>query len=104
MLRGGEVMDKFTKQSSEQFTIEIDFSRRLETGETINSYTLSAINNSTSEDVESIIVDADSNDTTSVYITVKAGTTGNKYKFTAIITTSELNIYEKDVLMEIKNI
>ena len=97
-------MDKFVKQNSEQFTIEIDFTRRLSSGETISSYTLTAINNSTSVDVKSTIVDADSNDDESIYITVKSGTTGTKYKLTVVVTTSELNIYEKDVLMEVKNI
>lgn len=94
-------MDKFQKQSSEQFTIEIDFSRVLSDSETISSYTLSAINNNTGDDVKTAIVDSDTKDTESVYITVKAGTTGSKYKVTVVITTSSSNIFEKDVIMEI---
>jgi hypothetical protein len=97
-------MDSFTKQSSEQFTITIDFSNRLGAGETISSYTLTTINNSTSEDVESTIVNSDTYDTTKVYINVKAGTNGTTYKFTILVTTSSSNKYEKDLLMKIIDI
>ena len=97
-------MDSFTKQSSEQFTITIDFSNRLGTGETISSYTLGAVNNSTSEDVESTIINSDTKDTTKVYINVKDGTNGTTYKLTILVTTSASNKYEKDLLMKIVDI
>ena len=96
-------MDRFTKQSSEQFTIELNFSRRLETSETISSYELEVINNDTEIDVKSTIVDDETNDDDTIYVTVKAGDNGNNYKITGTITTSNDNIYEKDVIMSIND-
>lgn len=94
-------MDNFTKQPNEVYTISIDFSNVLDddNSETISTYTLIAYLSTT--DVTSTVIDTSTNDTTTVRIRVKAGTTGNKYKITTLVTTNLGNVYEKDVLMKV---
>lgn len=92
-------MDIFTKQPNEKFTISIDYTNRLNTGETISSYTVIAYLSTI--DVTSTVIDAHTNDVDNVRIRVKAGTTGNKYKITTVITTNLGNAYEKDILMKV---
>jgi hypothetical protein len=97
-------MDKFVKQENEKFTIQINFTNILTEDESISSYTLSAINNSTLADVESTIIDSSSLSNDIVYIKVKGGTNGTTYKLTILGTSSIDNVYEKDLLMEIVNL
>jgi hypothetical protein len=95
-------MDNFEKQSSEQLQFEIDFSDSLDTGEYISSYTVKAVNESI--DYTSTIVDSSDNTTIAVSVRVKGGTDGKNYKITVVITTTEDNIYEKDILMRVIDI
>ena len=95
-------MFKFFKQSSEQYPIAVDFSEVLATGETITAKDVSAIvfigtaGTATSTVIASSAISSDN-----VNVTVKAGTSGLTYKITVKITTSALNVYEEDVLMEV---
>lgn len=97
-------MDTFSKQPSEKFTISVDFSSSLETAETIDSYTITAYKNYA--DVSSQVIDSYSLDSTSkiIYCIVKNGCNGNDYKFTFVATTSNNNIYEKDVIMNVREL
>lgn len=98
IFRGGN-MSPFTKQPSEVFPISIDFSDVLDTSEIITSITVTAY--LIDVDVTSQVIDLNSFSETKVTIRVKGGTTGNKYKITALITTSLGNIYERDLIMKV---
>jgi Flp pilus assembly protein TadG len=96
-------MDNFEKQSSEIYTINIDFSNLLnDNSETISTYTVKAYNESI--DYTSTVIDNHDNTTTDVNVRTKGGTDGKNYKITVLVTTDQSNVYEKDILMRVIDI
>jgi len=91
----------FDKQPWEAFFIAVDFSDRLETGETISSVTVTAINIATGADATATVITGSSIDGEDIEIKVKAGTTGDDYKITTKIITSSANSLEEDVIMHV---
>ena len=94
-------IDSFTKQSSEQYNITIDFSNNLSTGETINTYTV--IGKKSELLVTDDIINSDTNTIDSVVVEVKNGVHNSDYVITVTITTTLSNIYEKDIQMEVRD-
>lgn len=95
------MIDRFYKQPSEKFNVSIDFNNVLGDDETISSYVLTCININDNSDTSTDVIDSDSNTTVSITIKVKAGADGENHKITVKITTSDSNIFEKDVLMKV---
>ena len=93
-------MDSFIKQPDEEYPIVVDFSAVLGDGETISTKTVTA----TLSDVSATttVIDSSSISGDTIILTVKGGTENN-YKITVKITTSLGNVYEKDVLMNVRN-
>jgi len=97
-------MDSFEKQPSEKFSISIDFSNNLSTDETISTYTVTAYLND--NDITSAVVFDHSQDNEGKIIYIKPfnGVNGLDYKITIIIVTTDSNIFEKDVLMRVREV
>jgi len=94
-----------TKQPYEEYYVEFDFTNALGTA-TIASATGSATNNGTGADATSTVITAASqmNTTTSVFIWVKAGTSGVPYKITAKAIASARSKYELDGLLPVTEV
>jgi len=95
-------MDTFTKQSSEEFQISVDFSESLSDNDPIASYTINAYLSNT--DVTSDIILTSYKATSSILITVKGGDENCNYKIVTKITSELGEIYEKDIQMEVREI
>lgn len=92
-------MDIFEKQSSEEFTISIDFTNNLADSEDIASIDVKAYFNTT--DVTSTVIKSTTFDDDIVFIKVENGINKRNYKITAIITTTDSNVFEHDVIMKV---
>ena len=90
----------FVKQPSEIFPITLDFSRRLATGETISSKTVTAAIVG-GGDATATVIDSSAIDGTEINITVKAGSDGVEYKITVKITSSASNVFEDEITMTV---
>jgi hypothetical protein len=95
-------MNNFNKQPGESFSISIDFSNLLPGNEIISSSTVSAYQDTAS--VTTAVIDTTSNTSTDVIVKVKSGTNNLDYKITAVVTTSVGNIYEEDVIMQVREL
>jgi len=91
-------MDSFFKQPSESFVISIDFSNVLGTT-TIASYTVVAYNGQSI--VTNTVIDTHAQSGNLILIKVKDGSHYNEYKITVVVTTSNSEIFEKDVMMKV---
>jgi len=99
-------MADFTKKSAEIFPVSVDFEKVLDTGETL------ILGSSTV-----LVEDSDGNDVTSAMIVpgsesvsgsqymakVRAGTDDESYKISFQVTTSDSNVYEKDLNFKVKD-
>jgi len=94
-------MATFTKQPSEEFTIAIDFTGRMATGETVASAVVTAAD-SAGTDATATVIESSSVSTPSVLVRVKAGTDGANYKITIVATTATAEVYEADVTMRVR--
>lgn len=97
-------MADFLKQPSEEFTIALDFSGDLETGETIASKTVTASDLADSSDQTATIIVSSSIDGSRVRVRVRAGTNGHDYKITAVATTNLSQVYEHEVIMRVRDL
>ena len=96
-------MADFLKQPSEEFTIALDFSGDLDTGETLSSAVVTATDSAGTDVTATIVVsDAVSGDTWAVR--VQAGTAGSDYKITVVVTTSTGQVYEHEVMMRVREL
>ena len=93
-------MEIFTKQIAEEYAITVNFSNVLDDGETISTKTVTAILHN--KVVTSAVVDSSFISGETVIIKIKDGTE-NYYKITTKITTSNNNVYEKDILMKVRD-
>lgn len=99
--------DGFTKQIAEEFTIQADFSNVLIGTESIELGSSSVV----AEDVDEAVATDDvltsgsmTVDGDNLKIRVEGGSVGGSpYKITFLIGTSENNIYEKDVFMDVQD-
>ena len=96
-------MADFLKQPSEEFTIAVDFSGDLDTGETLDSAVVTATD-SAGTDVTSTIVASDAVSGSTWAVRVRAGTAGQDYKITVTATTSDSQVYEHEVTMRVREL
>jgi hypothetical protein len=92
-------INTFPKKPSEKYVIKIDFSEILQ-NETISSATVSVNQGTTS--VTSDIVDTILETNENVNIKVKNGTNNLDYKITSLVTTTNDNFYEENILMQVR--
>lgn len=90
----------FIKQPDEKFTISIDFNSNLESEETIDTYTIVVTE---AGDIVADIIDSSASAEGYINIRVKNGTNNTDYKITVKITTSDENVYEEDVIMQVRD-
>jgi hypothetical protein len=90
------------KQPYEAYYIQFDFTRYLGTA-TISTATVTATDTADDSDVTSTITTVGSQSISggSVYVWVKAGTTGKTYQVTCKITASDGSKYELDALLPV---
>jgi hypothetical protein len=94
-------MASFTKQPSELFTIAVDFTDRMATGEALASAVVTATD-STGTDRTATVIATYSVSTPNVLVRVKAGTDGTDYKITVVATTATSEVYETDITMRVR--
>lgn len=95
----------FTKQISEEFPVEIDFSANMATGEVISSETISAIDNAGNDATADILENPQNDGAQAALVQVIAGTAAlTPYKITFVVVTDAGNTWEHDVLMKIKEL
>ena len=92
----------FTKQTSETYPVEVDFSDVLATGEIIYMHTVDAYVGDA--DATADVIDSSTIDGSSIMVQVKDGTDRRRYKITVEITTSDANVFEEDIFMDVWNI
>ena len=98
-------MDKFRKQPYEIIIRGFDKTGLLDTGVTISSAAVSAINMATGADATATVLDAPTaviESSTKMKCIVKAGTAGTDYKITFKATLSSGEQIEDDFLMEVR--
>ena len=101
-------MQYFTKQPSEQYAISVEFYLVLQSGISLVSGTVSAIDiSNNNSDATSIVLDSATVtiNATKASIFVKAGVDGHTYKISMVITTTgstPVSIFEEDLFMEVK--
>jgi hypothetical protein len=93
----------FFKQPDEVETISMDYTRRLNSTETISSLSVTAATIA-GVDATSTLIASSSISGVYCYAKIQAGTNNTKYKITFKATTSEGNIYEEDVLLTVLSI
>ncbi len=100
----------FSKQPSEEFSIAVDFaSLRLESGESVDSYTVTAVLCRDNSDATSVVIDSDAEDAGVVTIGVKNGGTllddgswqEERYRITVKVITDVGSKYEADIVMAV---
>ena len=96
--------DRFEKQAYEEFTISVDFSKNMESVETISSQTVTAVDSEGTASSE-IVTDqglVTSDGVSKVSVKVRAGETSlSPYKLTFRCVTSTGNKWEHDVFMRV---
>jgi len=92
------------KQPYEEYFVRLGFSRDLG-AETIGSVTVSVSPENTTEDVTSVLIDADKTSTsgTDVYVWLRGGVDGVTYKGTLRVVGDQGSKYEREFLMEVSN-
>lgn len=86
-------LQRFEKQSSESRNFVLDFADKMADGQTVSGIT--------SVVCAGLTVGATSASGTKVTMRLSAGTTGNTYKGTAIVTTSGGDTLEKDFNVQV---
>jgi len=91
----------FEKQPDEIYSFSVDFGDVLDTDETISSKSAIAIDLSDNTIVTSTVIESSAIDGDSVTVKVKDGLDGESFKITVKATTSLLNTFEEDIIMNI---
>lgn len=99
-------MDRFTKQTGASFVIAIEYVNRLPPGSTsISSGTVSAKKYDTDTTDNTVLASTTATISgTQARVKVQSGTTGEDYKITFLTTTSNGDILEDDVLMQVRDL
>jgi hypothetical protein len=98
------VDDSFSKQPGDAFLFDVDFTRRLETGDTVASATCLATKESDGSDVSGSVAPTVEVITPRVGIHVAAGTDGKTYLLGVRATTVATYVYEKNVRMSVQEL
>jgi len=96
-------MIPIVKQSREIIPVSFNFGDTLDTSETVTDIEIIAYD-AVETNVTSTVVSNKSTVGSIVYFQVKNGTDGQRYKITAIATTSTGNKYEQDVFMRVEDV
>jgi len=102
-------MNAFAKQPAERFTIAVEFAQQLPTGASMTSGTIEATDPSGVDAVADVIVGGVAASASTIIIgtesraTVYGGTHGLDYRLRFLVTLSNGNILEEDVLMRVEN-
>jgi hypothetical protein len=96
-----EVTDSFTKQPDDAFLFDVDFTRRLEAGDTVASAAIAAVKESDGSDAAAF-VSTPSVVTPKVFVPVLGGTDGETYRLGVQGTTTAGYVYEKFVRMSVQ--
>lgn len=93
----------FRKQPSEAFNIEIDFTARLSSGESIQSQSITVTDENGDSITPSDVTGDVSESAGVVTVWVKGGTDGKRYTIQVVVETdtSSPGIHEMDVIMEV---
>jgi len=92
------------KQPSESRLYHFNFSNLLAAGETIASVTsVTQIKYNRISGSQNLTIGTPTNSTSAVQVRLSGGTNGEKYKVTALITTSSSNILEMEGILYIKD-
>jgi hypothetical protein len=96
----------FTKQPAEAYSMTVDFSPRLGTGESISTTTVAATKVSDGTTATTTVIESGSVSSASGVVTVpvKAGTDGEDYriKVTVVTNSSPAATHEADILMRVR--
>jgi hypothetical protein len=98
------VDDSFSKQPGDAFIFDVDFTRRLETGDTVSTATCLATKESDGTDVSSSVAPTVEIITPKVGVHVAAGTDGKTYLLGVRATTVAAYVYEKNVRMSVQEL
>lgn len=98
------VDDSFSKQPGDSFLFDVDFTRRLETGDTVSTATCLATKESDGTDVSSTVAPTVEVITPKVGVHVAVGTDGKTYLLGVRATTVAAYVYEKNVRMSVQEL
>jgi len=98
------VTDAFSKQPSDAFLFDVDFTRRLETGDTIASGAVLATRESDGTDVSATVAPSVEVITPKIGVHVTAGSDGETYLLGVRATTVAGYIYEKALRMSVQEV
>jgi len=100
-------MDATHKQPQEKFFIDVSFARVLNSGETISlaNSEVTAANYATGANTTAAIIEADSFSIADAvaYCRIQGGADGETHKITFKIETDQGNVFEKDILLDVKD-
>lgn len=95
-------MKTFEKQPAENWTIAVEFVGKLPSGATLQSGTVSAIRLDTMATDNSVLASTTATIVgTQARVKVQAGLTGIDYKLTFLLTLSNADVLEEDLLMQV---
>jgi hypothetical protein len=98
------VDDSFSKQPGDAFLFEVDFTRRLEAGDTISTATCLATKESDGTDVSGSVAPSVEVVTPKVGVHVAAGSDGETYLLGVRATTTAGYVYEKNIRMNVQEL
>jgi hypothetical protein len=98
------VTDAFSKQPSDKILFDVDYSRRLETGDTISTATCLATKESDGTDVSATVAPSVEILTPKIGVHVAAGTDGKTYLLGVRATTVAAYVYEKNIRMTVQEV
>lgn len=95
-------MKEFEKQPAESYTIAVEFAGKLPSGASLASGTISAVRLDTGATDNSVLASTTATIVgTQARVKVQAGTSGIDYKITFLLTLSNGDLLEEDVLMRL---
>jgi hypothetical protein len=95
-------MKTFEKQPAEAYTIAFEFAGKLPSGANLSSGTVSAIRMDTGATDNSVLASTTATIvSTQARVKVQSGLTGVDYKITFLMTLSNGDLLEEDILMQV---
>jgi hypothetical protein len=98
------VTDAFSKQPSDKILFDVDYSRRLETGDTVSTGACLATKESDGTDVSATVAPTVEVITPKIGVHVAAGTDGKTYLLGVRGTTVAGYVYEKNIRMSVQEV
>lgn len=96
-------MSNFTKQPAEKRTIAVEYLNELPSGVTVVSGTVAAVDGNGVDVASTVLTSTTATISgTQARAQVKAGTSGVDYKITFLTTLSNTDIWEDDILMQVR--